>query len=55
MDGVEVWGYERDLSHDPPVHRHTFDHSERIEAGPVSFKEAVERAWNEVSRRETAR
>jgi hypothetical protein len=23
IKGVEIWGYERDLSHDPPVHRHT--------------------------------
>lgn len=52
MDGEEIWGYERDLSHDPPVHRHTFGHSERIEDQPVSFKEVAERAWREASLRE---
>jgi hypothetical protein len=55
IDGVEMWGYERDPSHDPPVHRHTYGHSERIDADPISFKDAVELAWQEVSRRETLR
>jgi hypothetical protein len=54
MDGVEMWGYERDLSHDPPVHRHTFGHTSRIEAEPISFKEAVERAWQEMSLQDRA-
>jgi hypothetical protein len=49
IKGVEIWGYERDLSHDPPVHRHTQGHQERLEADPVSFKEVAEMAWKEVS------
>ncbi len=51
-DGVEFWGYERDLTHDPPVHRHTYGHEERIEAEPVSFKRVCELSWEEVSRQE---
>lgn len=49
MDGTEYWGYERDPTHDPPVHRHTFGHEERLDADPVSFKEACGMAWTEVS------
>lgn len=54
MDGAEHWGYERDPTHDPPVHRHTFGHEERLEADPISFKRACELAWREVSLREGA-
>lgn len=50
VDGVEYWGYERDLTHDPPVHRHTYGHEERIDADPVSFKDVCALAWDEVSR-----
>ena len=50
IDGVEYWGYERDLTHNPPVHRHTYGHDERIEADPVSFKDVCKLAWDEVSR-----
>ena len=54
IHGVEVWGYERDLSHDPPVHRHTYGHSQRIESEPISFKDVVEMAWRELSRQESS-
>jgi hypothetical protein len=50
-DGEEVWGEERDLSHDPPVHRHIEGHV-RADAEPISFKAAVAKAWEEVSRRQ---
>jgi hypothetical protein len=49
IDGVEFWGYERDPTHDPPVHRHTYAHGERLEANPISFKHACELAWREIS------
>jgi hypothetical protein len=49
-NGEEVWGEERDLSHDPPVHRHTEGHI-REDAEPITFKAVVEKAWDEVSRR----
>lgn len=32
-------------------HRHTEDHSDRLQCEPVSFKQAVELAWEEVSHR----
>jgi hypothetical protein len=51
IDGEEVFGYERDLSHDPAVHMHTADHI-RQEANPIAFKKFAELAWAEVSKRE---
>lgn len=50
VDQVEVWGWERDLSHDPPVHRHVGPGHAREEADPISFRAAVELAWDEVTR-----
>ena len=50
VDGEEIWGYERDLSHDPPVHRHTGTH-ERNASEPISFRDVVEHAWHEVTER----
>jgi hypothetical protein len=46
----EVWGYERDLSHDPPVHRHVGPDHWREPAEPISFGDVVELAWEEVTR-----
>lgn len=51
IDGIEAWGYERDLSHRPPVHRHTEGHVQRLVAGPIAFKRVAEKAWEEVTRR----
>jgi hypothetical protein len=48
--GAEMWGYERDLSHNPPVHMHTYGHRESVEAAEISFKRVAELAWTEVSR-----
>jgi hypothetical protein len=48
IDGAEVWGYERDPSHDPAVHKHDRNHkSEPCE--PISFKQALELAWETTS------
>jgi hypothetical protein len=49
VGGVEYWAYERDPSHDPAAHRHTYGHKERIDAEPVSFKHVCELAWREIS------
>jgi hypothetical protein len=51
IDGEEVSGWERDLSHDPPVHRHTGSGHVREDAEPIAFRTAVELAWEEVTRR----
>lgn len=48
IDGAEIWGYERDLTHDPPVHRHD-RHHRRESCDPVSFKQALEMAWDAAS------
>jgi hypothetical protein len=53
VDEVEIWGYERDSAPDhaaQPVHRHVERHA-REPADRISFKEAVERGWAEVSDR----
>jgi hypothetical protein len=52
VDGVEVWGEERDLSHDPPVHRHVEGHV-REDSEPIAFRAAVKCAWEDVSRIES--
>lgn len=54
IDGFEVWGYERDPNHAHEGlldHRHTEDHADRIACEPISFKEAVEKAWDEITER----
>jgi hypothetical protein len=51
IDGVEVWGYEKDLSHDPPVHRHVGGGHAREAAEEISFARAATLAWEEVSNR----
>lgn len=49
---VEVCGWERDLSHDPPVHQHIGpDHQRVEEADSIPFKTACEKAWAELSQR----
>lgn len=52
-EGEELWGYERDPTHDPAVHRHTGLGHKREPWEPVSFREAAELAWEEVSKRTT--
>jgi hypothetical protein len=51
IDGVEHFGFERDPSHDPPVHAHGVGHS-RLASGPVSFKAVVKLAWRDLSLRD---
>jgi hypothetical protein len=55
IDGEEVWGYERDPTHDPPVHRHVGPDHRRERAKRITFKEVVELAWKEVSARSETR
>ena len=52
VDGEEFWGYERDLSHDPAVHRHVGPGHDRHPAERVTFQEVVDLAWEEVSKLE---
>jgi hypothetical protein len=50
VDDAEVWGYERDPSHEPAVHRHIGpDHSRHDNAEPISFKKVVQLAWDDLS------
>jgi hypothetical protein len=50
IDGEEIWGEERDPSHDPPVHRHTTGHR-TLPSEPISLKSAASRAWDDVTAR----
>jgi len=51
-DGYEVWGYDRDPSHDPPEHMHHGSDHGRLPAGRVEFHEVVEKAWETLSQDE---
>jgi hypothetical protein len=51
IGGEEVFGFERDPTHDPPEHGHGLGHAQRREAGRTTFKAVVELAWEEVTRR----
>ncbi len=45
IDEVEVWGYERDPSHDPAVHRHVGGEHQRGPADRVTLVWALDKAW----------
>lgn len=49
VDGVEFWGWEIDLSHDPPVHRHIRNHERRLDADVVNLPQMIDQAWTDVS------
>lgn len=51
IDGEEVWGEERDPTHDPPVHGHYGPDHARVASEGISFRAAAERAWEEITRR----
>jgi hypothetical protein len=48
IDGTDIWGYERDPTHDLAVHRHDRDHN-RYPCDPISFKDALTKAWETAS------
>jgi hypothetical protein len=49
VDEVEIWGYERDPSHDPACHSHGRGH-QRYAAPSISFKDVVEEAWETLTK-----
>jgi hypothetical protein len=50
VNGKDLWGHERDPGHpDQPIHCHPRDHKTRYPCDPISFKAAVELAWDHVS------
>ena len=54
INGFEIWGYERDPNHEAEGlldHMHTEEHGQRLPSEPVSFKQAAEMAWDEITRR----
>jgi uncharacterized protein DUF6516 len=50
IDGEEVWGYERDPTHDPPEHRHVGPDHKHEPCGRMTFQEVAELAWAEVTK-----
>lgn len=48
IDDGEVWGLERDPTHDPPEHGHGEGH-EPLAASRVTFKQVAELAWQTIS------
>src|SRR5262245_27630427 len=51
IDGVEIGGFERHATHDPPVYKHCSGNAahESSPCGVMSFKAAVAEAWRYVS------
>jgi hypothetical protein len=49
VNGMEMWGYDRDPSHQPEEHMHHGCSHAREAAGRVTFKEVAERAWETVT------
>lgn len=47
-DGAQLWGEERDPTHDPAVHRHD-RYGNRCPSRALSFKEVLTKAWDTVS------
>ena len=48
VNGAEARGWEKDPTHDPPVHGHVGPDHEWTEAPEVSLREAIDLAWDEV-------
>jgi hypothetical protein len=55
IDGIEVWGYDRDLVHSPADRGHTGRDRKRVPAARVSFKAVVQNAWRSVEAEEEVR
>jgi len=53
-DGAELWGIERDPTHDPALHQHDRDHN-RFPCDVISFNDALTMAWEVVSSEEELR
>jgi Family of unknown function (DUF6516) len=51
-NGFELWGYDRDPSHDPAEHMHKGADHERHATGRVTFRQVAEKAWETVSQEE---
>jgi hypothetical protein len=49
IEELEVWGFEKDPSHDPPVHGHLGPGHEWVPAPEIDLGEALARAWERIS------
>jgi hypothetical protein len=48
VNGAEARAWEKDPTHDPPVHGHIGSDHQRTDAPEVSLREALDLAWDEV-------
>jgi hypothetical protein len=55
IDGAEVWGYERDPGHNPPLHRHEGMSHSRHACRRVTFVETANLAWQTTTAEEELR
>jgi len=44
VDGREIWGRERDPTHEPAEHGHGRDH-EHVPVGRITLQDAIKEAW----------
>lgn len=44
VDEREIWGRERDPTHEPAEHGHGLDH-ERVATGRITLQDAIKEAW----------
>jgi hypothetical protein len=49
VNSKDLWGHERDPAHQDAIHCHARDHDTRYACEPISFKGAVEMAWEHLS------
>lgn len=52
IDGAEIWGKERDPTHDVAEHQHDRDHASSP-CDPISFKDAIALAWETASQEDS--
>jgi hypothetical protein len=53
IDGFEIWGYDRDPGHVPPLHRHTGTSHRRHPCRRMTFAEVAGQAWETVGAEES--
>lgn len=49
VDDQEIFGRDRDPTHDPPDHGHEGEDHEWVDTGAVSFQDAINLAWERVT------
>jgi hypothetical protein len=45
IDGIDVWGHDKDPGHDPAIHRHDRGHLHRYPDQERTLREMLEKGW----------